>query len=266
MLPISGKVIAASISREMSKNTCSNNWKLCKTSQNLHLRPLMNAQIESACENNGGIDLRFDFAAVYPHRQQLLTTTISNALPLSITKLETLDYWSYIIIKTNKLYVDKINPTNDCIFHGPTIQENGLVNNYWNVLETWIKLTDGLCTDFSKQFNVFTGFGEQKGLDQPLSNLDLNQKFDHHFAPIVSTKLSHLELSNQQHPVHLSACTGMPVQLSEQLNESNFTNQHRHIGKKISHTDSQEPGENAIEKLICNLIILGKPDILSILQ
>jgi len=92
------------------------------------------------------------------------------------------------------------------------------------------------------------------------------KNIDDYFVPAVPAK-NFNAFQNLKQPVRISICTGKPVTLTTNncaINDK--PNPLMREGNKNNNQSNQNPGERAIEKLICNLIILGKPDITSILQ
>lgn len=241
-------------------------WEFCQPAANQFDWQFIDAQIESARKQGKKIDLLIDASAALPEWMQTSMADVSNALPLSNTKMDQLNYWTRFVIKMGERYQAETTLNKIYLSQLPTIQQQNSENNMREVLESWMKVVDAFDAAFPKQTIVSSGLGKHNETVQKLIEAYASNKMGSRFVTVVPTKPAYAPLLNQQLPVHLSPCIGKPIELTQEFAAANAVNTHRKHAKNTQDSKDEDAGDNAIEKLIANLIILGKPALTTILQ
>jgi len=235
-------------------------WEFCQPAANQFDWQFIDAQIESARKQGKKIDLLIDASAALP---EWIPT--SNALPMHAAQLDQLSYWTRFITKMGERYQAETTLNKIYISQLPTMLQPNNESNLREVLESWMKVVDAFDAAFPKQTIVSSGLRKQHETIQKLIEAYASQKMGSRFIPTVQTSASYAPLLNQQVPLHLRPCLGKPVELKQEYVNTNTASKNR---KHLSNTQDEEAeaGDHAIEKLISNLIILGKPALTTILQ
>ncbi|MBU3743536.1 MAG: hypothetical protein FGM61_03180 [Sediminibacterium sp.] len=240
-------------------------WEFCQPAANQFDWQFIDAQIESARKQGKKIDLLIDASAALPEWMQQANAAASNALPLSITQMDQLSYWTRFITKMGERYQAETTLNKIYISQLPTLHPQNNESNLKDVLESWMKVVDAFDAAFPKQTIVSSGLAKQNETVQKLIEAYASQKMGSRFIPIVPTKSSYAPLLNRQVPVHLSPCLGKPVELKQDAIAATSNHTHRKHAS-IAQDTEEVAADHVIEKLISNLIVLGKPAITTILQ
>ena len=243
-------------------------WEFCEPAEKNYDWQFIDGQIESARKQGKKIALLIDASAGLP---EWLRDQKAGILPVSNLHTQQLNSWTLFIQKMGERYQQDSTVEKVYITQMMPEASQQADTRLREVINSWMKVVDAFDAAFPKQQLVKAGGWQEDINVATLLDAYASKKIGARYQTIVTSQPYTAPLLQEKTLINTQPCDGKPVELVPVITENSSTTisekaRQQAIKAAAKKSDASDTQENPFEKLMSNLIVLGKPSLLNILQ
>ena len=243
-------------------------WEFCEPAEKNYDWQFIDGQIESARKQGKKIALLIDASAGLP---EWLRDQKVGILPLSNLHTQQLNSWTSFIQKMGERYQQEATIEKVYITQMMPEAAQQADTRLREVISSWMKVVDAFDAAFPKQQLAKAGGWLEDTNVATLLDAYASKKIGARYQTIVTSQPYTAPLLQEKNQINSQPCDRKPVEIVPVNTENSSTTisekaRQQAIKAAAKKSDVSDTQENPFEKLISNLIVLGKPSFLTILQ
>ena len=243
-------------------------WEFCEPTEKNYDWQFIDGQIESARKQGKKIALLIDASAGLP---EWLRDQKTGTLPINKINAQQLASWTRFIQKMGERYQQEATIEKVYITQMMPEAAQQADTRLREVIYAWMKVVDAFEAAFPQQQLVNAGGWQEDVTVATLLDAYASKKIGSRYQTIVASQPYTAPLLQEKNQINFQPCDRKPVEIVPANNEpptavASEKARQQAIKATAEKTDASDAKENSFEKLISNLIVLGKPSFLTILQ
>ncbi len=243
-------------------------WEFCEPTEKNYDWQFIDGQIESARKQGKKIALLIDATTGLP---EWLRDQKTGTLPINKINAQQLASWTRFIQKMGERYQQEATIEKVYITQMMPEAAQQADTRLREVISSWMKVVDAFDAAFPKQQLAKAGGWLEDTNVATLLDAYASKKIGARYQTIVTSQPYTAPLLQEKNQINSQPCDRKPVEIVPVNTENSSTTisekaRQQAIKAAAKKSDVSDTQENPFEKLISNLIVLGKPSFLTILQ
>lgn len=244
-------------------------WEFCEPAEKNYDWQFIDGQIESARKQGKKIALLIDPAAGMPEWLQNQRADISGTFPMSALPAAQLSSWTNFIHKMGERYQQEPTIEKVYITYLQPAAGQQSDNHLRQAIYAWMKVVDAFEAAFPQQQLIHSGAWQEDANLSLMLDAYASKKIGSRYQTVPTSLPYVAPIVPEMGEMHTEPCHRRAVELIPAPVENAYAASMEKNKRKSNKNLTEQPAateEGPFEKLIANLIILGKPSILTILQ
>ena len=243
-------------------------WEFCEPTEKNYDWQFIDGQVESARKRGKKIALLIDATTGLP---EWLRDQKTGTLPINKINALQLTSWTRFIQKMGERYQQEATIEKVYITQMMPEAAQQADTRLREIIYAWMKVVDAFEAAFPQQQLVNAGGWQEDVHVATLLDAYASKKIGSRYQTIVASQPYTAPLLQEKNQINFQPCDRKPVEIVPANNEpptavASEKARQQAIKATAEKTDASDAKENSFEKLISNLIVLGKPSFLTILQ